>query len=151
MFSLFFPPYRPPCSLASPPYRPPGGHPFNPSPTPGPMFSLYRQQLASESTSPIWPDPNDGAQAAAADAIPAEHYLIAPEWLFGTWRNRGRQGQWEERPVCARVPGSLAEAMEVGKPGGKPPLLDKSQPPGNWGTGSRAQGFRVLGHKALGF
>ena len=44
---------------------------------------------------PLWPDPENSSNAAAADRVPTETFAFMPDWLgLGYWL-RGRQGYWD--------------------------------------------------------
>lgn len=47
---------------------------------------------------PLWLDPEDAAQAAAAAAAPTEEFAFAPEWLVSAWAERGSPGYWGTYP-----------------------------------------------------
>ena len=43
---------------------------------------------------PMWLDPEDPSNAAAADRVPKETFAFFPDWLGCGYWLRGRQGYW---------------------------------------------------------
>ena len=42
----------------------------------------------------MWPDPEDSGNAAAADQVPTEMFVMMPYWLGTSYWMRGKQGYW---------------------------------------------------------
>ncbi|KXZ54479.1 hypothetical protein GPECTOR_4g544 [Gonium pectorale] len=91
-----------------PPER--GGYPF--APTLGPLAShvaeLFRE---AGDGAPAFPDPNDPASAAAADAAPPENWAYFPPWVANTHSmgpaNNGNDG-WYNDHLTGQLPAALS-------------------------------------------
>lgn len=69
----------------------------------------FLQQLFMDAPDlPIWPDPEDSNNAAAADRVPTETFAFMPKWLgLGYWL-RGRKGYWDPN-----ITGNIAQQVRV--------------------------------------
>lgn len=68
-------------------------------------YSLsFLDQLQRENPNvPLWPDPEDARNAAAADRVPTEKFAFMPSWKgIGYW-SRGRQGYWDPK-ITSNIP-----------------------------------------------
>ena len=68
-------------------------------------YSLaFLEQLQRDTPSaPLWPDPKDASNAAAADRVPTEKFAFMPTWMgIGYW-TRGRQGYWDPK-ITGNIP-----------------------------------------------
>ena len=55
---------------------------------------------------PIWLDPDNSSNAAAADRVPRETFAFMPTWLGCGYFLRGRQGYWD-----AHITGNIAQQV----------------------------------------
>ena len=44
---------------------------------------------------PLWLDPEDAGNAAAADTVPTEKFALMPLWVGCSWTWRGKAGLWD--------------------------------------------------------
>lgn len=85
----------------------------------GPYSTDFLQQLTLDAPDfPLWPDPENSSNAAAADRVPTETFAFMPSWLgLGYWL-RGRKGYWDPN-----VTGNIAQ--QVCKFASLMPVLEK--------------------------
>ncbi|DBA77805.1 TPA: hypothetical protein ACH3X1_009162 [Trebouxia sp. C0004] len=56
----------------------------------------FMQQLQQDRPdTPLWLDPEDAANAAAADQVPTENFALTPRWVGCSWTWRGKAGYWD--------------------------------------------------------
>ncbi|KAA6428239.1 MAG: hypothetical protein FRX49_01835 [Trebouxia sp. A1-2] len=56
----------------------------------------FLQQLQQDRPeTPLWLDPEDAANAAAADKVPTEKFALMPRWVGCSWTWRGKAGYWD--------------------------------------------------------
>jgi len=62
----------------------------------GKYSTAFLQQLQQDRPdTPLWLDPEDAANAAAADKVPTEKFALMPRWVGCSWTWRGKAGYWD--------------------------------------------------------
>jgi hypothetical protein len=67
----------------------------------------FMQQLQQDRPdTPLWLDPEDAANAAAADKVPTEKFALMPQWVGCSWTWRGKAGYWDPK-----ITGNVAQQV----------------------------------------
>lgn len=81
----------------------------------GPYSTDFLDLLRADAPElPMWLDPENSSNAAAADRVPTETFAFMPIWLGCGWFWRGRQGYWNPH-----VTGNIAQQVLLHHPGHK--------------------------------
>ena len=73
----------------------------------GPYSTDFLHQLTMDAPDlPMWLDPENSSNAAAADRVPKETFAFMPDWLGSGYYLRGRKGYWEPR-----ITGNIAQQV----------------------------------------